>query len=176
MRKQLSVTLRVCSVRSDFFDPMDYSPPGSSLHGIFPARILEWVAISSSRGSSWPRDQIRVSWVSCIGGWILDRWATWEALSITHSWAKIKAKWGISKYMRLHRLEQIIVYGNKGSFKEKSSGTSLVAQWLRLYAPNARCPGSIPGQGTRAHRPQLNVSIFCRSKRSCMPWRPGADK
>ena len=37
-------------------DPMDYSPPDSSAHGIFQAKILEWVAISSSRGSSWPRD------------------------------------------------------------------------------------------------------------------------
>ena len=36
-------------------DPMDYNPPGSSEHGIFQARILEWVAISFSRGSSWSR-------------------------------------------------------------------------------------------------------------------------
>ena len=36
---------------------MDYSPPGSSVHGILQARILEWVSMSSSRGSSWPRDQ-----------------------------------------------------------------------------------------------------------------------
>ena len=35
-------------------DPMDYSPPGSSVHGILQARILEWVAMLSSRGSSWP--------------------------------------------------------------------------------------------------------------------------
>ena len=35
-----------------FYDPMDYSPPGSSVHGILQARVLEWVAISSSRGSS----------------------------------------------------------------------------------------------------------------------------
>ena len=39
-------------------DPMDCSPPGSSVHGVLQAKILEWVAISSSRGSSWPRDQI----------------------------------------------------------------------------------------------------------------------
>ena len=39
---------------------MDCSPPGSSVHGIFQARILEWVAISFSRGSSWSRDQTRV--------------------------------------------------------------------------------------------------------------------
>ena len=38
-------------------DPMDCSLPGSSVHGIFQARVLEWVAISFSRGSSWPRDQ-----------------------------------------------------------------------------------------------------------------------
>ena len=37
-------------------DPMDCSPPGSSVHGIFQARVLEWVAISFSRGSSQPRD------------------------------------------------------------------------------------------------------------------------
>ena len=37
-------------------DPMDYSLPGSSVHGIFQARVLEWVAISFSRGSSQPRD------------------------------------------------------------------------------------------------------------------------
>ena len=45
-------------------DPMDYSSPGSCVHGISPARILEWVAISFSRGSSRPRDQTHVS---CIG-------------------------------------------------------------------------------------------------------------
>ena len=46
----------------------DCSPPGSSIHGILPARILEWIVISSSRGYSWPRDQTHVSWVSCIVG------------------------------------------------------------------------------------------------------------
>ena len=39
-----------------FCDPMDRSPPGSSIPGILQARILEWVAMPSSRGSSWPRD------------------------------------------------------------------------------------------------------------------------
>ena len=49
-------------------NPLDYSPPGSSVHGIFQAGILEWVAISSSRGFFWPRDRIHVSWVSRIAG------------------------------------------------------------------------------------------------------------
>ena len=47
-------------------DPMDYSPPGSSVHRILQARILEWIDIPSSRGSSQHRDQTRVSYVSCI--------------------------------------------------------------------------------------------------------------
>ena len=55
-------------------DPMDHSPPGSSVHGILQARTLEWVAISSSRGSSQPRFQTHVSYVSCIGRWILYHW------------------------------------------------------------------------------------------------------
>ena len=45
--------------------------PGSSVHGILQARILEWIPISSSRGSSEARFQTHVSCVSCIGRWIL---------------------------------------------------------------------------------------------------------
>ena len=46
---------------------MDCSPPGSSVHGILQTRILEWVATPSSRGSSQPRDQTCVSYISCTG-------------------------------------------------------------------------------------------------------------
>ena len=63
-------------------DPMDYSPPVSSIHGILQARILEWVAISFSKGSSRPRDRI---WVSCIGRWILYHWATRKAIFLSTS-------------------------------------------------------------------------------------------
>ena len=48
-------------------DPMDYGPPGTSFHGILQERILEWVAISFSRGSSQPRDRTCVSCISCLG-------------------------------------------------------------------------------------------------------------
>ena len=48
--------------------PMDCSPPGSSVHGILQARILEWGAMPSSRGSSPPRDRILISYVSLAGG------------------------------------------------------------------------------------------------------------
>ena len=61
--------------------PMDYSPPGSSIHGIFRARVLEWVAVPFSRGSSRPRYQTRISYVSCIGRGFFTTSATWEAPS-----------------------------------------------------------------------------------------------
>ena len=50
-----------CSLCLTLYNPMDCSLPDSSVHGIFQARILEWVAISFSRGSSPPRDQTQVS-------------------------------------------------------------------------------------------------------------------
>ena len=53
-------------------DPRDRSPPGSSVPGILQARILEWVAISSSRGSSRPRERTQISYVSYLA------WGTTE--------------------------------------------------------------------------------------------------
>ena len=57
------------SVVSHSLRRYECSPSGSSVHGILQARILEWVAISSSRGSSQPRDQTCISCVSCIAGY-----------------------------------------------------------------------------------------------------------
>ena len=59
-------------------DPKNCSPPGSYVHWISQAEILEWVAIFSSRGSSQLRDQTHIS---CIGTRVLYHWATWEALT-----------------------------------------------------------------------------------------------
>ena len=58
---------------------LDSNPLGSSVHGILQARILEWVAISSCRGSLRPRDPTCISCVSCIGRRILYHCASWEA-------------------------------------------------------------------------------------------------
>ena len=63
-----------------FCNLMDCSSPDSSVHGIFQARILEWVAISFCKGFSQPREGTCISCVSCIDRWILYHWATWEAL------------------------------------------------------------------------------------------------
>ena len=66
-----SVTHSVVSVHN----PLNCSPSGSPVHGILQARILEWVAIPFSRGSSWPRDQ---TWVSHITGRFFTVWVTRE--------------------------------------------------------------------------------------------------
>ena len=63
-------------------DRMDCSPPGFSVHGIFQARILEWVAISSWRGSSQPRDRTRVS---CLTGSFFTCWAIRETPVIKYT-------------------------------------------------------------------------------------------
>ena len=61
---------------SNSCSPMDHSLPGSPVHGILQASILEWVAISFSMGSSQPRNQ---TWVSCIEDRFLTDWTTREA-------------------------------------------------------------------------------------------------
>ena len=68
-----------CFSRVWLCNTMDCSPPGSSCQGISQARILEWVAISYSRGSSWPRDWTCISGVSCLDKQMLFRYAAWEA-------------------------------------------------------------------------------------------------
>ena len=64
----------VCSVVPDFRDPINCSPPGSSVRGILQAGISEWVAISFSRGSSWPRHWTDVFCLSCTGRRIFYHW------------------------------------------------------------------------------------------------------
>ena len=77
LRPRSSNLVCVCSLSCVWLcDAMDCSPPGSSIHGIFQARVLEWVAIFFSRRSSRPRDRTRVS---CIPGRCFTVWATRES-------------------------------------------------------------------------------------------------
>ena len=62
----------VCA-RVGLCEPMDCRQPGSSVHGISQAKILVWISISFSRGSSQPWEGTHVSYISCIGMWILYR-------------------------------------------------------------------------------------------------------
>ena len=76
--KEVCVCVCVCVLVAQscwLCDPMDCSLPGSSVHGILQARILEWVAITFSRGSSQSRDQ---TWVCCIAGRFFTVWVTKE--------------------------------------------------------------------------------------------------
>ena len=78
-------------------DPVDCSPPGSSVHGILQARVLEWVTISFSRGSSWPRYRTQVSH---IGGRCFNLWATREAQYIRTSAEQNAGKMGLRLVVR----------------------------------------------------------------------------
>ena len=66
--KWLCVCAKLLQSRLTLCDPLESSLLGSSLHGILRARILEWVAISFSRGSSWSRDQTQVSMSPSLAG------------------------------------------------------------------------------------------------------------
>ena len=65
-------TLQLCSI---LWNPMDCSLPGASVHGILQARILEWVAMPSSRGSSRPTDRTLHCKFSCTAGRFFTVWA-----------------------------------------------------------------------------------------------------
>ena len=110
-------------------DPMDCSLSGSSVHGIFQARILQWVAISSSRGSSQPRDGTRISCFSCIAG----RFFTTEP----HQGSPAMYIYiGISIYLPTYLPTCLSTYytrrSNQSILKEISPGCSLEGMMLRL--------------------------------------------
>ena len=90
-----------CSVLSHVWlsDILDCSLPGSSLHGIFQARILEWVAIFYSRGSSQPRDW---TCVFCLGRQILYHWVNKIILSNSNNS-------GIRKVLKIKNYEKLLV-------------------------------------------------------------------
>ena len=104
---------------------MEGSSPGFSVHGIFQARILEWVAIAFSRGSSWPRDQ---TWVSCVidghlhGRWILDQLSYQES------------PWNVALGWNLKNNRTISVH-----FKGKSFNVIVI----QAYAPTTDAEGEV---------------------------------
>ena len=83
--QSLQLCLTLCN-------PIDPSPPDSSVHGIFPARILVWVAMPSLRGSSKPRDRTRASYVSCTAG----RFFTAEPPGNSQLYSPMQIMWVLS--------------------------------------------------------------------------------
>jgi len=77
---------KLLQLHPSFCDPVDCSPPGSSVHGILQARILEWVAIHFSRGSSLPKDELTSLMSPALAGVFFSTGATWEAI-----WVQILA-------------------------------------------------------------------------------------
>ena len=83
-------------------DPLDCSPPGSSVLGISQTRILEWLAISFSRGSSQLRDQIRVFCIFCIAG---------DTLPLSHQGSPIYIHTHTHTHTHTHNYTQISTWG-----------------------------------------------------------------
>ena len=89
-------------------DPMDYSPPGSSVHDILQARILEWVANSSSKGSSRRRDWTHVSCVSCIAGTCFSTWEDQVEMKLNRMVTPKRTPWRLKA--------TLLCLGNERSF------------------------------------------------------------
>ena len=105
-------------------DPTNCSPSGSFIHGILQARILEWIAIPFSRGSSWAKDWTQVS---CIVGRRFTIWATREDVSkvwVVHKNADLQRKFSKSGYLSLDLSprESLTQRENKKSQKGRFQG------------------------------------------------------
>ena len=130
--------------------------PGSSVHGILQARILEWVAISFSRGSSWPRDWTQLF---CIGRWVLYHWChhTYEVSAIIKIHLKSGTFRTIDKFTLTHcnapkSLVYVIVqsccctfYGFGGMYNDMWGFPG--GSHSKESTSNAGDLGSIPGLG-----------------------------
>ena len=129
-------------------DPMDCSLQCSPVHEIFQARVLEWVAISFSRGSSQPRDQ---TWVSRIVGRCFIIWATREVS---------KWKWKLLSHVWLFATPWTVVYHSRPSM-----GFSKQGYWSGLPFPSPEDllnPGIKPGSPTLQTLYHLSHKDFAR--------------
>ena len=125
------------------WDPMDCSLPGSPVHGISQARILQWVVISFSRGSSRPRDWTHVSCVSCTEGRFFYLWVPGEA-----------------QHLRCIIILKISLYLPYSSFE--ASQVALVVKNLPANAGDVRNVGSLPGLGrSSGGRHDSPLQYFC---------------
>ena len=117
-------------------NPMDCSLPSSSVHGIFQARILKWVAFSYSRGSSQSKDWTPVSRISCIDRWILYHCTSWEGQGLSCSMCGTKFPDQGSNLGPLHCEHRILatapprVWVNSGSWWW--TGRPGMLQFMRL--------------------------------------------
>ena len=128
----------------------DYSPLGSPVHGILQASMLEWVSISSSRGSSQPRDGTHVSCVSCAGRWVLYQCATREAYFFS------------SPLVMLMCIEAWAALLSNTSRENYEPGTSWCGRWLVLSKRNTKDWTSVLQDSPATHPFNGAASMCCR--------------
>ena len=125
-------------------DPMYHSPPGSSVHGILHTRLLEWVTISSSRGSFQPRVPTCVSCIACTAG----RFFIAEPRSLSMS------KW-VSEWVKsLSRVRLFVTPRTVDYQASPSMGFSRQEHWSGLPFPS---PGDLPNLGIEPRSPLLQA-------------------
>ena len=122
-------------------DPMGCNPPGSFVHGILQARILEWIAMSSSRESSWARDGTHVS---CIAGRVFTYGATWKRYIYIH--APCFCSSVVSYSLRPHGLYPTRLLCPWGFSRQEN--------WSGLPFPS---PGDLPNPGIEPRSPASQV-------------------
>ena len=133
---------------------MDCNPPGSSAHGLSQVRILEWIAISSSRGFTRSRDQTCVSCVSCIGLQILYHSTTWEA-----PYMKISVK-NLSKCLKT------VIMWSQWKWQSKSSGKLTLCRNKKISKNFQNQPCQNSGKQSRFNRNQATSESRKRFKHS----------
>ena len=171
----LKVKVKIAQSCSTLCDPMDCRPPGSSVHRILQARILQCVAMSSSRGSSWPRDR---TWVLPHCRWILYRLS--HLMAPCHSLMTLPMRLGFLKVLRVTNifenqvitldpltyryivhgifhariLERVAMSSSRGSSWPRNqtciSCVSCIGRWLsgKEFTCSVGDAGLIPGLGT----------------------------
>ena len=127
-------------------NPMDCSLPGFSIQGIFQTRILEWVAIPFSRGSSWLSGQTCVSCFYSTGRWTLYHWAPWEAHFT--QWKLVKS---------LSHVQLFVTPWTVAHLALLSMGFSRQEYWSGLPFPS---PGNLPDPGIEPRSPTLRADAL----------------
>ena len=127
-------------------NPTDCSPPGSSVRGILQARILEWVAVPSSRGSSWPRDRTPIS-----------RFLHWQAVSLPLA-PPGKAQWLSIQFSSVQSLSRVWLFATPWTAARQASlFITNSRSLLKLMSIESVMPSNHP---ILCHPPFLLLSIF----------------
>ena len=128
---------------------MDCSLPGSSVHGLLQAKILEWLAIPFSRASFWPRDQ---TWVSCIAGRFFTVWATREAHMYIYVYVRVYMYTDTASQPYIYIASQVALLVKNPHAKARDAGDPWVEKipWRRAWQST---PVFLPGEFHRQKEP-----------------------